>query len=228
MWRDVLNTHQTQPFHVMIGGGNQINNDSVAHECNLLADWLDTKDPLERESASFTAEMQDELEAFYLERYCMWFSQGLYGLAASQIPMVNMYDGHDILDGYGSQRHHDMNGPVFCGLGCVAFKYYMLFQHQSLVTETESTEPSWILGMQPGPYISELSRSVFLYLGGQVALLAVDCRTERTENNVMREKTWEKIMNRLYAEIRRGQVEHFLVLSALPLAYPRLDWLENL
>lgn len=228
MWRDVLNTHQTHPFHVMIGGGNQIYNDSVAYECHLLGDWLEMRDPLEKESALFTAEMQDELEAFYLEHYCTWFSQGLYGLATSQIPMVNMYDDHDILDGYGSYPHHDMNGPVFCGLGSVAFKYYMLFQHQSLVTETESSEPSWILGLQPGPYIDELSHSVFLSLGGKMALLAVDCRTERSENNVTREKTWEKIMNRLYAEIRRGQIEHLLVLSALPIAYPRFDWFESL
>ncbi|PHH90438.1 hypothetical protein CDD83_3646 [Cordyceps sp. RAO-2017] len=228
MWRDVLNTHQTQPFHVMVGGGNQIYNDGVAYECELLGNWFDTADPLEKENAPFTAEMQDELEALYLDHYCAWFSQGLYGLATSQIPMVNMYDDHDIFDCYGSYPHHDMSGPVFCGLGAVAFKYYMLFQHQSLVTETETSEPSWIVGLQPGPYINELSRSIFVSLGGKAALLAVDCRTERTETTVVREKTWEKVMNRLYAEIRRGQIEHLLVVSAVPVAFPRLAWLENL
>ena len=29
MWRDVLNNHQTRPFHVMVGGGDQIYNDAV-------------------------------------------------------------------------------------------------------------------------------------------------------------------------------------------------------
>ncbi|KJZ76154.1 hypothetical protein HIM_04610 [Hirsutella minnesotensis 3608] len=227
MWRDVLNTHQSQPFHVMIGGGNQIFNDLAAYECDLLGDWLEIQDPIEKESAPFTANMQEELEIFYLHHYCAWFSQGLYGLATSQIPMVNMYDDQDIFDGFGSYSHHDMNGPVYSGLGVVAFKYYMLFQQQSLVTETEASEPSLILGMQPGPYVNELSRSLFLSLGGKVALLAVDCRTERSENKVMQEKTWEKIMNRLYAEIRRGQVEHLLVLSPVPLAYPRFAWSEN-
>jgi hypothetical protein len=158
----------------------------------------------------------------------MWFSQGLFGLAASQIPMVNMYDDHDIFDGYGSYPHHYMKSPVFTGLGAVAFKYYMLFQHQSILTETENTEPSWILGPQPGPYIKELSRSLYVSMGGKVALLAVDCRTERTEHNVIDDKTWEKIMNRMYAEVRRGQVEHLLVLLGVPIAYPRLVWLENM
>ncbi|KAH0597617.1 hypothetical protein MHUMG1_04996 [Metarhizium humberi] len=228
MWRDVLNTHQSQPFHVMIGGGDQIYNDSVAHECSLFDEWLGIRHPQHKHAAAFTASMQDEMEEFYLQRYCMWFSQGLFSLAASQIPMVNMYDDHDIFDGYGSYPHHDMKSPVFAGLGAVAFKYYMLFQHQSVLTETENTEPSWILGQEPGPYIKELSRSVYVSMGGKVALLAVDCRTERTEHDVINNQTWETIINRMYAEVRRGHVEHLLVLLGVPIAYPRLVWLENI
>lgn len=228
MWRDVLNTHQSQPFHVMLGGGDQIYNDCVQDECELFDDWLDGRNPLHNHNAPFTPEMQDEMENFYFERYSMWFSQGLFGLANSQIPMVNMYDDHDIFDGYGSYPHHYMNSPVLSGLGAVAFKYYMLFQHQSIVTETEKSEPSWIVGIEPGPYIRELSRSLYMSMGGKTALLAVDCRTERTEHDVVDAATWEKTMNRLYAEVRRGQVEHLLVLVGVPIAYPRLVWLENM
>ncbi|PHH63082.1 hypothetical protein CDD81_6327 [Ophiocordyceps australis] len=228
MWRDVLNSHQSRPFHVMIGGGDQIYNDRLAYNSPLFDDWLEERDAHEKRNAPFSAAMQDELEAFYLERYCTWFSQGLFGLAVSQIPMVNMYDNHDVFDGYGSYPHLNMASPVFCGLGAVAFKYYMLFQHQSLVTETEKSEPSWILSLEPGPYIKELSHSIYVSLGGKVALLAVDCRTERTESEVVREKTWERIMNRMYSEIRRGQMEHLLLVLGTPIAYPRLVWLENI
>lgn len=73
-----------------------------------------------------------------------------------------------------------MSTPVFCGLGAVAFKYYMLFQHQSVSDEGPADEPSWLMGSAPGPYINELSRSVLVSLGKNVALLALDCRTERT------------------------------------------------
>jgi hypothetical protein len=186
------------------------------------------KNPLHKHNAPFTPAMQDELERFYLERYAMWFSQGLFGMANAQIPMVNMWDDHDIIDGFGSYPHHFMNSPVFSGLGNVAFKYYMLFQHQSVVDETEKTEPSWILGVQPGPYISELGRSLFMFLGGKVALLAVDARTERTRDEVLRDDTWKKIMDRCYGEIDKGKVEHLLVVLGVPIAYPRLVWLENL
>ncbi|PTB68817.1 hypothetical protein BBK36DRAFT_1192071, partial [Trichoderma citrinoviride] len=228
MWRDVLNSHQMRPFHAMIGGGDQIYNDCVAFDSPLFDEWLQINVAEKKLNAAFTPELQAELERFYMERYCTWFSQGLFGLATSQIPMVNMYDDHDIFDGYGSYAHLDMSSPVFSGLGRLAFKYYLLFQHQSIVPETEVSEPSWILGEQPGPYIQEVSRSLYMSMGGKVALLAVDCRTERTENVVVDEKTWEKIISRLYAEVRRGQVEHLLVLLGVPIAYPRLVWLENI
>ncbi|EPE10087.1 hypothetical protein F503_05182 [Ophiostoma piceae UAMH 11346] len=228
MWRDVLNNHQTQPFHVMIGGGDQLYNDAVMNQTQIFRDWLSTRNPVTKGNAPFTPEMQDELEAFYLNRYAMWFSQGLFSLANSQIPMVNMYDDHDIIDGFGSYPHHFMNSPVFAGLGNIAFKYYMLFQHQSVVGETEESEPSWILGQSPGPYIEEVSRSVFMHLGAKVALLAVDCRTERTRDDVLQDETWKRIIDRCYAELEKGKTEHLLVQLGVPVAYPRLVWLENI
>lgn len=228
MWRDVLNVHQTRPFHVMIGGGDQVYNDAVANQAKLFHEWIAIKNPLHKSNAPFTAAMQDELEAFYLERYMMWFSQGLFGLASSQIPMVNMYDDHDIIDGFGSYPHHFMKSPVFSGLGNVAFKYYMLFQHQSVPDEPESSEPSWCLGVKPGPYIHQRSRSMFVSLGARVALLAVDARTERTRDEVVHQDTWRKLMDRCYEEIVKGTTQHLLVLLGVPIAYPRLVWLENM
>lgn len=228
MWRDVLNVHQTRPFHVMIGGGDQVYNDAVANQAKLFHEWIAIKNPLHKSNAPFTAAMQAELEVFYLERYMMWFSQGLFGLASSQIPMVNMYDDHDIIDGFGSYPHHFMKSPVFSGLGNVAFKYYMLFQHQSVPDETESSEPSWCLGVKPGPYIHQRSRSLFVSLGARVALLAVDARTERTRDEVVHSDTWRKLMDRCYEEIVKGTTQHLLVLLGVPIAYPRLVWLENM
>ena len=228
LWRDVLNNHQTQPFHVMVGGGGQIYNDSVITACPRLRDWYETRNPLQKYSAPFTPELQDELEAFYLGQYCRWFSQGLFALAGSQIPMINILDDHEIIDGYGSYPRRAMSSPVFTGLGAVAFKYYMLFQHQSIMDESEASEPSWILGTAPGPYIKELSRSLLVELGSEISLLAIDCRTERTELDVIAEETWEKIMDRCYKDVRSGSTKHLLVVLPVPIAYPRLVWLENM
>ena len=154
------------------------------------------KNPEKKHHASFTTERREELETFYLERYCAWFSQGLFGMANSQIPMINIWDDHDIIDGFGSYPHHFMSSPVFSGLGNVAFKYYMLFQHQSVPEEQTADEPSWILGSKPGPYITQQSRSVFLSLGKQVAFLGIDCRTERRRDEVLTEETVDIILER--------------------------------
>lgn len=98
LWRDVLNTHQNRPFHVMLGGGDQIYNDAAMRQTTLFKQWTENKNPLQKHNAPFTEEMQNELEQFYLDRYSMWFSQGLFGMANSQIPMVNIWDDHDIID----------------------------------------------------------------------------------------------------------------------------------
>jgi hypothetical protein len=228
LWRDVMNRHQRRPFHVMLGGGDQIYNDAAMRDTVLFREWLQIKNPERKHGADFTEDMQEELEEFYLNRYAMWFSQGLFGMANSQIPMVNIWDDHDIIDGFGSYPHHFMSNRVFTGLGAVAFKYYMLFQHQSLVTETTQEEPSWLLGASPGPYINELSRSVFMFLGRKTALLGLDCRTERMRDEVLSQESYDVVFDRCRAEIIEGETKHLLVLLGVPIAYPRLNFLENL
>ena len=99
LWRDVLNAHQTTPFHAMIGGGDQIYNDRVSAQTKLFQEWTMMRNPEHKHHAPLTQEMREELETFYLDRYCMWFSQGLFGMANSQIPMINVWDDHDIIDG---------------------------------------------------------------------------------------------------------------------------------
>lgn len=227
MWRDVLNTHQTRPFHVMIGGGDQIYSDRVMLDTQHFGQWSRMRNPEHKHHAPFTNEMKEELESFYLNRYAMWFSQGLFAMAASQIPMVNIWDDHDIIDGFGSYPHHFMETPVFSGLGNVAFKYYMLFQHQSVPEETGAHEPSWLLGREPGPYIKQPSRSVFMHMGKHVAFLGLDCRTERMRGEVLSVDTVEIVLERCRRELLEGETKHLIVLLGVPLAYPRLVWLEN-
>ncbi|KAL6246395.1 hypothetical protein RBB50_006631 [Rhinocladiella similis] len=227
LWRDVLNTHETRPFHVMIGGGDQIYNDRVMLETQHFGEWTRMRNPAHKHNAPFTHEMKEELETFYLNRYAMWFSQGLFGMATSQIPMVNIWDDHDIIDGFGSYPHHFMETPVFSGVGNIAFKYYMLFQHQSVPEETTAHEPSWVLGREPGPYIKQLSRSVFMQMGKHVAFLGVDCRTERMRHEVLSVDTLDMILERCRKELIEGETKHLLVLLGVPIAYPRLVWLEN-
>ncbi|EEA20129.1 hypothetical protein TMatcc_000103 [Talaromyces marneffei ATCC 18224] len=228
LWRDVLNEHQTRPFHVMLGGGDQLYCDKVMQDSEQFEEWTRIKNPHHKNNAPLSPAFKAELESFYLNHYAACFSRGLFSLANCQIPMVNIWDDHDIIDGFGSYPDHLMRSPVFSGLGNVAFKYYMLFQHQSLPEETEADEPSWLLGADVGPYIKERSRSLFMSLGKGVSFLGIDCRTERMREEVVSEHTYDLIWDRCYREIERGQVKHLIVLLGVPIAYPRLVWLENI
>ncbi|KAI9932852.1 hypothetical protein MW887_009104 [Aspergillus wentii] len=228
LWRDILNEHQTRPFHVMVGGGDQIFNDQVTAESSHFQDWIKIKNLNDRYDAPFDPEFRAEIENAYLENYSAWFSQGLFSLATSQIPAVNMWNDHEILEGYGSYPEEFMQTPVISGLGRIAFKYYLLFQHHSVPEETEADEPSWLLGAEPGPYIREKSRSLFMSMGKGVAFLGLDCRTERTSNEVISETTCDRIWDRCHREIIRGETKHLIVLLSIPIAYPRVAMLKNI
>ncbi|RAL17152.1 uncharacterized protein BO97DRAFT_380290 [Aspergillus homomorphus CBS 101889] len=228
LWRDILNEHQTQPFHVMIGGGDQIFNDKVIAETAHFQEWVKIKSLGEKYDASFTAEFRAELDDFYLGNYSAWFSQGLFSLASSQIPMVNMWNDHEIIEGFGSYPEEFMNSAVISGLGNIAFKYYLLFQHHSVPEETEAEEPSWLLGAQPGPYINQRSRHLFMSLGDGVAFLGLDCRTERMTDEILSEQTCDLIWDRCHREISRGETKHLIVSLSIPIAYPRVAMVKNI
>ncbi|PYI28305.1 hypothetical protein BP00DRAFT_449474 [Aspergillus indologenus CBS 114.80] len=228
LWRDILTEHQTQPFHVMIGGGDQIFNDKVIAETAHFQEWVKIKSLGEKYDASFTAEFRAELEDFYLGNYSAWFSQGLFSLAGSQIPMVNMWNDHEIIEGFGSYPEEFMNCAVISGLGNIAFKYYLLFQHHSVPEETEAEEPSWLLGAQPGPYINQKSRHLFMSLGDGVSFLGLDCRTERMTDEILSEQTCDLIWDRCHREITRGETKHLIVSLGIPIAYPRVAMVKNI
>ncbi|KAB8208278.1 hypothetical protein BDV34DRAFT_54127 [Aspergillus parasiticus] len=228
LWRDVLNEHQTRPFHVMVGGGDQIFNDRITAESRFFQEWVKMKDIHEKYDTPLNMEFKAELENSFLDHYSRWFSQGLYSLANSQIPMVNLWNDHEIIEGFGSYPDEFMSTPVISGLGNIAFKYYLLFQHHSVPEETEADEPSWLLGALPGPYISHRSRNLFMSLGGGVSLLGLDCRTERMNDEVLSEQTCDLIWDRCHREIVRGETKHLLVLLSIPVAYPRVAMVKNI
>ncbi|KAL4910586.1 hypothetical protein BDW74DRAFT_141426 [Aspergillus multicolor] len=228
LWRDVLNEHQTRPFHVMIGGGDQIFNDRVTAESMYFKEWLKIRDASERYETQLNPEFKNDLENGYLGNYSRWFSQGLFSLANSQIPMVNMWNDHEILEGFGSYPEEFMSSAVISGLGNLAFKYYMLFQHHSVPEETEADEPSWILGAEPGPYINQRSRHLFMSLGNGISFLGLDCRTERMYDEIISEHSSDLIWDRCHREIVKGETKHLVVLLSIPIAYPRVAMVKNI
>jgi len=258
LWNDVLRVHEQQPFHVMIGGGDQIYNDSV-RVSGPLRPWTDISNPHKRREYPFNEDMRAKCDEFYFQNYTRWYSTEPFASANGQIPQLNIWDDHDIIDGFGSYTDHFMRCPVFRGIGGVAHKYYMLFQHHipppisTFTTDAPQTthggqaadsvqlrdtyvftpkaeDPSYIIGKKPGPYVEERSRSIYTQLGARIAFLGLDARTERTRHQINYPETYDLIFRHASSQIAasRGAIKHLVLLLGVPIAYPRLQWLENI
>ncbi|KAJ5946711.1 hypothetical protein N7454_003550 [Penicillium verhagenii] len=261
LWNDVLRVHGEKPFHVMIGGGDQIYNDGIRVD-GPLKPWTTISNPHKRRTHDFNEKMRAECDEYYYANYVRWYNTEPFRAANGRIPQVNIWDDHDIIDGFGSYTDHFMKCAVFRGIGGVAFKYYCLFQHHvapprstfttdapqtmhavngtagadprqlenTYVLENQTEDDSWIVGKRPGPYVEECSRSLYMRFGKRIAFVGVDARTERTRHQVNYNDTYDLIFQRLQQEIAaaNGEIKHLVVLLGVPIAYPRLAWLENI
>ncbi|RKF53168.1 Uncharacterized protein OnM2_108019 [Erysiphe neolycopersici] len=245
LWNDVLRVHRKKPFHVMIGGGDQIYNDGIRVD-GPLKDWANIPNPLDRKQYLFSESLRKKCDKYYVDNYMRWFSSEPFALCNGKIPQLN------IIDGFGSYTDQFMKCAVFKGIGGVAYKYYLLFQHHlappatsftsdsSEITSNKSTfvlsetniDPSYILGPTRGPYLTEFSHNIFTKLGARISFLGIDGRTERTQIRINYQETYEKIIRKLHEDLfavrSSSPVQHLIVLLGIPIAYPRLNWLENL
>lgn len=121
LWNDVLRMHEETPFHVMIGGGDQIYNDGV-RVSGPLRPWTDISNPRKRREFPFPETMRAECDEYYYKNYINWYASTPFSTANGQIPQINIWDDHDIIDGFGSYTDHFMKCPVFRGIGGVAHK----------------------------------------------------------------------------------------------------------
>ncbi|KAK9797592.1 putative PhoD-like phosphatase domain-containing protein [Seiridium cardinale] len=261
LWNDVLRRHAESPFHVMLGGGDQIYNDGIRVD-GPLREWSSIGNPKKRREYLFPGKLRDECDDYYLHNYIRWYATEPFAQANGQIPQLNIWDDHDIIDGFGSYVHEFMKCDVFRGIGGTAHKYYMLFQHHlappasTYTTDAPATmeagegvdaaqlqdtfvaaptlpsEPGYIVGQKPGPYVAEHSMNMFSKLGARIAFLGIDARTERTRHQVNYPETYDLIFQRLRSELQAAQqsgvpYRHLVLLLGIPIAYPRLTWLEN-
>lgn len=240
LWLDVLRKHEKQHYHVMLGGGDQIYCDAIKLHVELIQKWLNETTAARKRRIETTPEMIEEMGNYYLNAYMAWFGQGywmgtnggtkqhMFPLSMAQIPAVNIYDDHDIIDGFGSYKDRTMASNVFSTIGNVAYKYYMIFQHHMLIDEDAYLkDPSWILLNKPGKFIKQRNHSVYMRLGKEISLLGVDCRTERRLSQIIEPDTYNLIFKRCQAEIDKNpDTKHLLVMLGVPILYPRMVWLE--
>lgn len=240
LWLDVLRKHDKSPYHVMIGGGDQIYADSIKTTSKEFQRWAKHRHLYAAKSLS--QEMINSFKTYYLNHYVKWFGKGFwegpngktiqvcYPIALASIPQINIYDDHDIIDGFGSYSDPTMRQEIFQGVGQYAFRYYMLFQHHTPYKEDIKLEKSFIGGHSVGPYMKQQSRSIYTKLGSEIGFIGFDCRTERTKKQVISPETYKIIFNRLQTEVTSSKttIKHLYVLLGVPIMYPRMVWVEKL
>jgi hypothetical protein len=71
---------------------------------------------------------------------------------------------------------------------------------------------------------------LYMRLGKRIAFCGIDARTERTRKQVNYPDTYNMIFDRLEREFQEahGEIKHLILLLGVPIAYPRLAWLENI
>ena len=113
VWTKIQLQHECEPYHVAIGGGDQIYMDDV-WEIPHLKDWyFDNIDNIDNITNTSKDIIIDDVTNFYRNMYeNKWFDSPEYLNVLPNIPSINMWDDHDIFDGYGSFPSKVQNSPV--------------------------------------------------------------------------------------------------------------------
>lgn len=175
--------------------------------------------------------MKAAIDRFYFNHYCKIFRSNAFGRANSTVPMVNMLDDHDLIDGFGTYDDETMASPVMSHIGSRGYFWFLLFQLFSAddfdgIDHAFGSHPirSILIGNK-GAWIPYWSHHLSVYLGPQVHLIAVDCRAERKLTQIVTRESYEKIFA-LVANLP-PTIEHLVVLLGVPIAYPRMSFLEH-
>jgi hypothetical protein len=214
LWNDMFTLHSKQPYHVQVGGGDQLYCDDV-FLTNALKGWLGIVSHKDRDKAVFTKTVADEVSDFYFKNYVKCFGSGTFALALAQIPYSFVTDDHDIFDGYGSYPDRLQTSPYFQGIGAIALRFFLLFQHHTTFQRAKIDN-----------YIGVKSFSWFKNFGSSTAIVGFDNRSERSINQTLSYESYDMVFNTMEKELP-PDCKHLMVILGIPICYPRFAVVES-
>ncbi|KAI0253864.1 hypothetical protein BJV78DRAFT_1371871 [Lactifluus subvellereus] len=235
VWADLLAKHAEQPFHVLVGGGNQIYCDGIIREPELQ-EWANQPKPEEKKRYPLTQEILTAIEHFYFDYYCKMFSSGAFAHANSSIARISYFrsctNAGRKIDGYGSYPDDLQRSPVFNAIGSKGYFFFLLFQcFINVSSDGIDDRPSahffksLIIG-GPGTYVPFPSHSFLSPIGPTAWVLMLDCRAERNLAQMCSEEEYRKVFQRLNGLPHK--TEHLIIQLGAPIAYPRMVFLESI
>ncbi|KAG9318865.1 adenylate cyclase associated N terminal-domain-containing protein [Chiua virens] len=236
MWFDLLKEHAKKPFHVLVGGGDQLYCDALTREPEMQ-DWIRQTNSSTKLAYPVSSEMAACIDRFFFHHYCASFRNGAFARANSSIPMLNMCDDHDIIDGFGS---------LFLAIGTRAYFYYLLFQsfinpHIDGLDDRRGASSFQILDPRCPGTVCWIAIALVPCLPGSectnpdaglsvspklpwFCLGLIPTRAERTKEKVCSDEEYRRLGELQLMAVNRSAN---LVLPGIPIAYPRMVFLET-
>ncbi|PSS32188.1 hypothetical protein PHLCEN_2v2061 [Hermanssonia centrifuga] len=84
VWTDLLQKHAEEPFHALVGGGDQLYCDGIVREPEMQ-NWVSTKLPEKKRNYPLTEDMRFAIDRFYFNHYCQIFRSGAFARANSSM-----------------------------------------------------------------------------------------------------------------------------------------------
>ncbi len=210
-WEHLKGQHDNKPFHLLLLGGDQIYSDSMwAKDADLHA-FSDLSDAASY-AAPFPITLRDRLTNMYFDEfYCKRWGQVAVRDVLARVPTVMIWDDHDIMDGWGSYEHSLQSCDVYRGIFSIAKRAFTTFQMQGCATD--------------GQFISQANGFSHYHRIGDLGILALDMRSERSQEQVMSPAHWTKVYNFLAAE---KNLSHLILMSSIPVVHARFSMVESL
>ncbi|TFY69275.1 hypothetical protein EVG20_g3222 [Dentipellis fragilis] len=262
VWCDLLAKHAEQPYHALVGGGDQLYCDGLTREPELQ-EWVNHPNPEQKKTFALTQEILSAIDRFYFNHYCSIFRSGAFSRANSSmyvftssltnvgrlltpvyvfqtITTWSVFLSDTVLgnadtsqiDGFGSYPDDLQKAPIFRTIGSRGYFFFLLFQcfiNDELDGIADSpgahASKSLVIGAQ-GPYVPFPSHSFLSYLGPTSWMLMLDCRAERKLDQVCSPDEYRRVFQRLHD--LPSITEHLIIQLGIPIAYPRMVFLETM
>eukprot|EP00835_Amoeboradix_gromovi_P003891 NODE_276_length_12087_cov_0.626376.p2 type:complete len:598 gc:universal NODE_276_length_12087_cov_0.626376:9765-11558(+) len=210
LWKDLLSEHQCNPFHLIIGLGDQLYNDLVFYVPSL-AQWMKSKTRKARTSYPCSDLILNEISNFYFQHYCLHFMRDHIRHVFSSVPSINVSDDHDIFNGAGSYPADLQNCPIFKAVFEQALKFYYLFQLHCNIND-------------PDPVFIKNSNFIST-IGPNQAILCLDTRSERSLQHILQPSTYKLVFQRI--KQLPHSVKHLIIVVGIPILFPSSKMTER-
>ncbi|KAI9329714.1 hypothetical protein BDR26DRAFT_872095 [Obelidium mucronatum] len=220
-WSDLLRHHAERPFHIQIGGGDQLYMDGSVNVWDLpvLKAFLDVEDIAERRTVQWSLQHEKEVSACYFRAYTSHFQTEAMRDALASIPYTFVCDDHDIFDGFGSYPEHQRLSHVHQNVGRIAFRFYLLFQHHT----------TFDLAAKDHLFPEQKGYNWIKQLGPSTLAIAFDVRSRRTEKQIVPQECWDAVFAALDKRLdETPSIKHVVVVATVPVSYPRLEMADEI